>query len=76
MASFAGYSRREPEIRIHLFVSAEGAEFVAHCGYRLPKPDLIDAEGLGDDEPLKPDNPHLCPACFAELKKWARRFAD
>ena len=73
---FAGYSRREPEIRIHLFVRAENGDFVAHCGYRMPKPDLIDAEGLGDDEPLVPGNPHLCPACLPALARWASKFAD
>ena len=76
MAKFAGYSRREPEIRIHLFVRAEGDEFVAYCGYRMPKGDLIDAEGLGDDEPLTPTNPHLCPKCFPALKKWAKQFEE
>jgi hypothetical protein len=71
---FAGYSRREPAIRIHLLVRSEDGNFVAACGYRLPKGDLIDAEGLGDDEPLNPSNPHLCPDCLPELRKWARRL--
>ena len=76
MAQFAGYSRAEPEICIHLFVRAEGDEFVARCGYRLRKADLIDAEGLGDDEPLIPDNPHLCRKCYPYLKRWAKRMED
>jgi hypothetical protein len=71
VAEYAGYSRSEPGIKIHLFVGEADGRLHASCGASISKADLIDADGLGDDEPLTPTNSHLCPTCFPALQKWA-----
>lgn len=76
MAEFAGYSRSEPEIRIHLFTGARDDRLLAFCGKQIPRTDLIDAEGLGDDEPLEPTNRHVCPICLPRLREWAKTSGD